>query len=234
MNHSPSEGRGVEAAVRGHQNCLAQVSISSTATNREHTCAVNSIVSGCFLLGTCPWRPAAGLGPPCILWHSCKMQQDTWDSQSRRKEAEFPPYPHRLFPQPSTGADIQSLHWIKDNWQVFPRWEHLMVTPAAVRMRVTAFSFLACSREGSQTHWTGAGFPPLASGWQNFPNSFVQIPKRKDPTQGEGERLFHRNETPCKVDHGHASLPPLLSYLKPTKHLFFALEAGSFRLILHC
>lgn len=130
---------------------------------------------------------AARPGPPRILWHSRKTQQDTWDSQSRRNEAEFPSCQHRLCLQHSTGADSQSLHLLKDNWQVFPRWEHLMANPAAVRKRATAFSLLACPREGSQTRWTGGGFPPLPSGWQNFPNSFVEIPKRKDATEEEGE-----------------------------------------------
>lgn len=220
MNHSPSEGRGVEAAARGLQNCLTQVTISSTATHREHTCAVNSIVSGYFLLGTCPWSPQLhGWGHPASYGTPVKCNRTLGTASP---EAEFPSCLHRLSLQPSMGADIQSLRWLKDNWQLFPRWEYLMVTPAAVRMRVTAFSFLACPQEGSQTHWTGAGFPPLPSGWQNFPNSFVQIPKRKDPTQGEGKNNFTGMKLPVKWIMG---MPPshLCSHTRSLLSIYFLL-----------
>lgn len=52
-----SAGRAEEAGARGHQNFHTWVTVSSTAINEAHTCAMNSIVSGYFLLGTCPRRP---------------------------------------------------------------------------------------------------------------------------------------------------------------------------------
>lgn len=44
-----------------------------------------------------------------------------------------------------------------------------------------------------------AGFPPLPSGWQNCPNLFVGIPKRKDPRRGKGKgaRVLAYSELEC-------------------------------------
>lgn len=53
--------RGAEAGARGRKNCHIWVTISSTAGTtggyKQHTCAAHPIVSGCFLLGTCPHHP---------------------------------------------------------------------------------------------------------------------------------------------------------------------------------
>lgn len=169
----------------------------------QHTCAVSSIVSACFQqrtymcsefhclrmfpaghVSTVP--TAARPGPPHILWHSCKCNSTLGTASPKGTRLNSLP---ALTDCPSSPAQEQTSHACT-GWRItggsFPG-RNTSLTPAALRMRGTAFSLLACPQEGSQTHWTGAGFPPLPSGWQNFLNSFVQIPKRKDPTQGEGE-----------------------------------------------
>lgn len=134
---------------------------------------------------------AARPGPPRILWHSCKTPAIGHLGQSVQKERGWIPFlPSRIVLPAQHGADIQSLHWLRDCWQVLPSWEHLMAVPAAVRMRTAAFSLLACPGEGSQTHWTGAG--------RISPTLLYRSQGKKIPHKRKGKDNFTGMKPPVK------------------------------------
>lgn len=153
---------------------------------------MNSIVSGYFLLGTCPRLPQ--------LRHRGNSASYGTPGKSNRTLVKVRPKGTRLDYLPAltdgpsgpargqmSSPRWEHLHRLENNWQVLPKWEHLVATPAAVKLGAAAFCLLACPREGCQTCWMGAGFPPLPSGWQNCPHLFVGIPKGKDPGRGKGK-----------------------------------------------
>lgn len=100
----------MEAGARGHQNCHIWVTVSSTAINKVHTCAMNSIVSGYFLLGTCPRRPqlhrrgtSASYGTPV------KSNRTLVKVRPKGTRLNYLPALRDCPSSPAQGADIQLL-----------------------------------------------------------------------------------------------------------------------------